>query len=803
MVEGRSSLSRESGLEILKRKRLERMKLSALPERSNVAVTLSRSGGDAMKASTSYGNRMYTDASSSAGGLQKGAFSKSKVKRFDMSNLEWIDSIPECPVFYPTKEEFNDPLVFLQKVAPTASKYGICKIISPICASVPAGAVLMKEQGGFKFTTRVQPLRLSEWSNDDKITFFMSGRKYTFRDFEKMANKEFARRYSSAGCLPAKYLEEQFWQEIAFGKTEFVEYACDIDGSAFSTSPNDKLGKSKWNLKRFSRLPKSVLRLLRSSIPGVTDPMLYIGMLFSMFAWHVEDHYLYSINYQHCGASKTWYGIPGDSALDFEAVAKEHVYKHEILSKGDDAAFDVLLEKTTMFSPKLLLDHHVPVYKAVQRPGEFIITFPRAYHAGFSHGFNCGEAVNFATGDWFPLGGAASQIYAFLNRMPLLPYEELLCKEAMLLSKNLKDLNLQGANSRNEDLPSQRCIEVSFVKLIRFQHHARWWLWKLGARAFYSSSFPSALLCSICKRDCYVAYVICNCNHGPICLHHEKEMVSCHCGSSRSIALRADLFELEAVAKRFEQEGIVEEVEKQLLEPAHDDYKPYCEIKFEEGIKYEVTQDCKPSPSSTFPARKECFTTVDNYPQRVASYGHGSSESAASDICFDGYEAGSNIAVVQCSDDSDSEIFRVKRRSTVNAEEMTRMGSRFPEKQAFKRLKKRNSDASNEVHTRSWVGEGGSSSLKIKHHQSLDSMSDIKLAKHKEIGERNSYEHSGWNNFAHHLPDSMTSSSHGLCPKRLKVRGPSAGAIYDESSSCFRLPESKENVRRHFSHNMT
>lgn len=26
---------------------------------------------------------------------------------------------------------------------------------------------------------------------------------------------------------------------------------------------------------------------------GITDPMLYIGMLFSMFAWHVEDHYLY------------------------------------------------------------------------------------------------------------------------------------------------------------------------------------------------------------------------------------------------------------------------------------------------------------------------------------------------------------------------------------------------------------------------------------------------------------------------------------------------------------------------------
>ena len=39
-----------------------------------------------------------------------------------------------------------------------------------------------------------------------------------------------------------------------------------------------------------------------------------------------------------------------------------------------------------MFPPNILLEHGVPVYKAVQKPGEFVITFPRAYHAGFSHG---------------------------------------------------------------------------------------------------------------------------------------------------------------------------------------------------------------------------------------------------------------------------------------------------------------------------------------------------------------------------------------------------------------------------------
>jgi hypothetical protein len=53
---------------------------------------------------------------------------------------------------------------------------GICKIVSPVSASVPAGAVLMKEQAGFKFTTRVQPLRLAEWAMGDTVTFFMSGR---------------------------------------------------------------------------------------------------------------------------------------------------------------------------------------------------------------------------------------------------------------------------------------------------------------------------------------------------------------------------------------------------------------------------------------------------------------------------------------------------------------------------------------------------------------------------------------------------------------------------------------------------
>jgi hypothetical protein len=45
----------------------------------------------------------------------------------------------------------------------------------------------------------------------------------------------------------------------------------------------------------------------------------------------------------------------------------------------------------------------------LQEAGQFIITFPGAYHAGFNHGFNCAESVNFALPQWLPIGRRARQ----------------------------------------------------------------------------------------------------------------------------------------------------------------------------------------------------------------------------------------------------------------------------------------------------------------------------------------------------------------------------------------------------------
>lgn len=61
------------------------------------------------------------------------------------------------------------------------------------------------------------------------------------------------------------------------------------------------------------RLQDTILQLLKANLPGITTSMLYAGMWRSMFAFHVEDVNLYSINYLHRGDPKSWYGIPPDS----------------------------------------------------------------------------------------------------------------------------------------------------------------------------------------------------------------------------------------------------------------------------------------------------------------------------------------------------------------------------------------------------------------------------------------------------------------------------------------------------------
>lgn len=771
--------------------------------------------------------RRSRDASLREAGSTRDPFLKHRVKKFDLSSLDWIDDIPDCPVFSPSSQEFEDPMVYLSNIAPVAAKYGICKIISPVSASVPAGTVLMKELGGIKFTTRVQPLRLAEWSKNDKFAFFMSGRKYTFREFEKMANKEYVRRYTSAACLPSRYMEEEFWHEIAFGKMESVEYACDVDGSAFSSSSNDQLGRSKWNLKRFSRLPNSTLRLVRAAVPGITDPMLYIGMLFSMFAWHVEDHYLYSINYHHCGASKTWYGIPGSAASDFEKVVREHVYDHEILSGGESEAFDVLLGKTTIFPPNILLHHHVPVYRAVQKPGEFVVTFPRAYHSGFSHGFNCGEAVNFATSEWFPLGAAASQRYALLKRIPVLPYEELLCKEITFVAdgfamSDLKDTALTG------DTHMHNCMMVPFVQLMRLQHRARWLLVQMGARTHYKADIGATVLCGICKHDCYVAHIMCNCRSDAICLRHEEEIRKCPCSCDRIVFVRKDIFELEALSKKFEETGILDELGKHMSQndrpclfnglDHNAEYFPYCKIQIDASPEFPTSSEIdvfeydlnKPYPTLstiTFAHGPQDYSTQSDEctssNRRILSSSYLENGMIhAYPLSTSDHAFSSEKLAAQDTDDSDSEVFRIKRRSSIFLEKRCSedVTINLTENQVLRRLKKACSDDRQDKKAIEVSCGTRSDCLQAHCVGSISGNRDnfidgTKLKMMHQLGTSISEDEvaSGQkSNGCSHISPPVD-----IGPKRLKIRGPSFPSTISEVELSCRFQENSDLASQH------
>ena len=94
------------------------------------------------------------------------------------------------------------------------------------------------------------------------------------------------------------------------------------------------------------------------------------------------------------GEPKTWYGIPCHAAEQFESVMKDAA--PELF----EAQPDLLHHLVTILNPNTLMKADVPIVRTNQYAGEFVVTFPRAYHAGFNQGYNFAEAVNFCPADW-------------------------------------------------------------------------------------------------------------------------------------------------------------------------------------------------------------------------------------------------------------------------------------------------------------------------------------------------------------------------------------------------------------------
>lgn len=218
-------------------------------------------------------------------------------------------------------------------------------------------------------------------------------RSITVQQFKEKANSE---RYATPKHFDYDDLERKFWKNVT--------YVSPIYGADVAGSLTDR-DVTVWNINSLGTILDYVNKDYGISIDGVNTAYLYFGMWKTTFAWHTEDMDLYSINFLHFGAPKTWYAIPPRYGRKFEQLARS------LFPEVSNKCNAFLRHKMTMLSPQVLIRNGIPFNKITQEPGEIMITFPFGYHAGYNHGFNCAESTNFASPRWVEYGKRASHCH--------------------------------------------------------------------------------------------------------------------------------------------------------------------------------------------------------------------------------------------------------------------------------------------------------------------------------------------------------------------------------------------------------
>lgn len=291
-------------------------------------------------------------------------------------------SFPKIMVFRPTMEEFKDFNKYIDYIeSQGAHKAGLAKVIPP--------PEWTPRRVGYENVDLTVPAPITQVVSGCQglYTQYNIQRKgIHVKDFEKLANSD---RHHTPRHADYEELERKYWKNITFVSPV---YGADISGSLYDDD------QDYWNINRLGSILDHVNEDYGIKIEGVNTAYLYFGMWKTTFAWHTEDMDLYSINYLHYGAPKSWYAIPPEHGRRLERLAQG------FFPSSFQACPAFLRHKMTLISPHILKKYSIPVNKITQEAGEFMITFPYGYHSGYNHGFNCAESTNFATVRWIEYG---------------------------------------------------------------------------------------------------------------------------------------------------------------------------------------------------------------------------------------------------------------------------------------------------------------------------------------------------------------------------------------------------------------
>jgi len=181
----------------------------------------------------------------------------------------------------------------------------------------------------------------------------------------------------------------------------------------------------------------------------------------------------------------------------------------------------------TQLSPQALKDAGVPLFTTIQEPGQFVVTCPRAYHAGFNTGLNVAESVNFALEDWLPICRLAVDAYRF-NRSAVFPYEEFVLRAAA------------RPDSLNVGIQLYQELEL----IVQREQKLQYKIFSEGINQFISMPGNVYRSCQHCGYDCFISGVLCNTHPTVVaCLHHAAEL--CPCGpTEKRLLVRVHLLQL-------------------------------------------------------------------------------------------------------------------------------------------------------------------------------------------------------------------------------------------------------------------
>ncbi|XP_060263745.1 lysine-specific demethylase 5C isoform X24 [Ovis aries] len=438
---------------------------------------------------------------------------------------------PECPVFEPSWAEFRDPLGYIAKIRPIAEKSGICKIRPPADWQPPFAV----EVDNFRFTPRIQRLNELEAQTRVKLNYLDQIAKFWEIQGSSLKIPNVERRILDLYSLSKIVVEEGGYEAICKDR--------------------------RWArvAQRLNYPPgKNIGSLLRSHYERIVYPyeMYQSGANLVQCNTRPFDNEEKDKEYKphsiplRQSVQPSKFNSYGRRAKRLQPDIESYVCR--MCSRGDEDDKLLLCDgcddnyhifcllpplpeipKGVWRCPKCVM----AVVRTNQCAGEFVITFPRAYHSGFNQGYNFAEAVNFCTADWLPAGRQCIEHYRRLRRYCVFSHEELICKMAACPEK--LDLNLAAA------------VHKEMFIMVQEERRLRKALLEKGITEAEREAFEllpdDERQCIKCKTTCFLSALACyDCPDGLVCLSHINDL--CKCSSSRQyLRYRYTLDELPAM----------------------------------------------------------------------------------------------------------------------------------------------------------------------------------------------------------------------------------------------------------------